>query len=169
MVNDSGLRWIVILPLLGVLYHAFVAPRLGRRSSSLLGPAVIGVAFACAAAAFVRLLGMNGFLVFHVLLLFVVCACGYIFSSARSRAGPALAFTLAFLGASVVPVYAVFLMPEIFNFSIIFVAYFFWLYKEVARPDAPPWPGVARWLPPRPVESAPPRPRAGARTPRRAS
>jgi len=59
MVNDSGLRWIVILPLFGVLFHTFVAPRLGRRSSSLVGPAVIGVAFACAAAAFMRLLGVE--------------------------------------------------------------------------------------------------------------
>ena len=40
--------------------------------------------------------------------------------------------TAAFLGASVLPVYGVFLMPEIFNFAIVFVAYFLWLYKEVA-------------------------------------
>ena len=37
------------------------------------------------------------------------------------------------------PVYAVFLTPEIFNFSIVFVAYFLWLYKEVAEPRS-------RWL-----------------------
>src|SRR5438093_2207831 len=92
--------------------------------------------YSIAAAPFVRLLGMNGFLVFHALLLFVACACGYLFLAARSRPGPALAFTLAFIGASVVPVYAVFLMPEIFNFSIVFIAYFLWLYKEVARPGS---------------------------------
>ena len=33
--------------------------------------------------------------------------------------------------------YAVFLMPEVFNFSLIFVAYFLWLYKEVASPRSP--------------------------------
>jgi NADH-quinone oxidoreductase subunit L len=59
MVTDPTLRWIVLFPLLGVLFHAFVAPRLGRRSSSLVGPAVVGVAFAVALAAFWRLLGVE--------------------------------------------------------------------------------------------------------------
>ena len=84
------------------------------------------------AAPFVRLLGLNGLLVFHVLLLFGVCVCGYTFLAARSRPGPSLVFALAFVGASCVPVYAVFLAPEIFNFSLVFVAYFLWLYKESA-------------------------------------
>ena len=84
------------------------------------------------AAPFVRLLGLNGLLVFHVLLLFGVCACGYTFLAARSRPGPALVFSTAFVGASCVPVYAVFLAPEIFNFSLVFFAYFLWLYKENA-------------------------------------
>jgi len=99
--------------------------------------------YSIAAAPFVWLLGMNGFLVFHALLLGVAATCGYVFLAARSRPGPALTFTLAFLGASVVPVYAVFLMPEIFNFTLIFVAYFFWLYKEVAKPRRPPLGGDA--------------------------
>ena len=90
------------------------------------------------AAPFVRVLGMNGFLVFHVLLLFIVCTCGYLFLRARSQPGPALLFTLAFVGAAVVPVYAVFLMPDLFNFALVFVAYFFWLYREVA-PTRSPW------------------------------
>jgi hypothetical protein len=85
-----------------------------------------------AVAPFVRAAGMNGFLVFHVLLLFGVCVCGYRFLSARSQPGPALLFTLAFVAATVVPVDAVFLPPEIFNFALVFFAYFLWLYKEVA-------------------------------------
>ena len=84
------------------------------------------------AAPFVRFLGLNGFLVLHVLLLFCVGMCGYAFLTARSRPGPALAFTLAFLGASCLPVYVVFLTPEVFNFSLVFFAYFLWCYKEVA-------------------------------------
>ena len=92
------------------------------------------IAYSLAAAPFVWLLGMNGFLVFHVLMLFVVGVCGYLFLAARSRPGPSLAFTLAFLGASVVPVYAVFLTSDLFNFALVFVAYFLWLYKEVAEP-----------------------------------
>ena len=90
------------------------------------------------AAPFVRLLGLNGFLVLHVLLLFGVCVCGYTFLAARSKPAPALIFTLAFVGATCVPVYAVFLAPEILHFSLIFLAYFLWLYKEVAA-DAPGW------------------------------
>ena len=90
------------------------------------------------AAPFVRALGLNGFLVLHVLLLFGVCVCGYKFLAARSAPGPSLLFTLAFVGATCVPVYAVFLAPEILHFSMIFFAYFLWLYKEV-KPDAPAW------------------------------
>ena len=91
------------------------------------------------AAPFVRMFGLNGFLVLHVLLLFGVCVCGYTFLAARSRPGPALVFTLAFVGASCVPVYAVFLAPEIFNFALVFFAYFLWLYKEVAPPEGSPF------------------------------
>jgi hypothetical protein len=90
------------------------------------------------AAPFVRLLGLNGFLVLHVLLLFGVCVCGYRFLAAQSPPTPALLFTLAFVGATCVPVYSVFLVPEILHFSLIFFAYFLWLYKEV-KPEAPPW------------------------------
>jgi hypothetical protein len=90
------------------------------------------------AAPFVRLFGLNGFLVLHVLLLFGVCVCGYQFLAARSQPAPALIFTLAFVGATCLPVYAVFLVPEVLHFSLIFFAYFLWLYKEV-RPDAPAW------------------------------
>jgi hypothetical protein len=84
------------------------------------------------AAPFVRLLGLNGLLVLNVLLLFGVCVCGYTFLAARSRPGPALAFTLAFVAAACIPVYAVFLLPEVFNFAVVSFAYFLWLYKEVA-------------------------------------
>jgi hypothetical protein len=31
----------------------------------------------------------------------------------------------------------VFLTPDVFNFALVFVAYFFWLYKEVGAPRAP--------------------------------
>lgn len=88
------------------------------------------------AAPFVRAFGLNGFLIMHVLLLFIAGTCAYAFLAARSRPGPALAFTLAFIFASCVPVYVVFLSPEILNFSLVAVAYFAWLYKEVA-PERP--------------------------------
>jgi hypothetical protein len=93
-----------------------------------------------AVAPFVWLLGLNGFLVFNVLLLFGVCMCGYIFLAARARPGPALAFTLAFIGATVVPVYGVFMTSDLFNFALVFFGYFAWLYKEAARPEGQPPP-----------------------------
>ena len=93
------------------------------------------IVYALFAAPFVRLLGMSGFLVLNVLLLYAVGVCGYFFLRAKSGPWPSLLFTLAFIGASIVPVDAVFLMPDLLNFALVFVAYFFWLYKEVAQPD----------------------------------
>jgi hypothetical protein len=91
-----------------------------------------------AVAPFVRVFGLNGFLVFNVLLLFGVAVCGYKFLAARGRPaeeGPALVFTLAFIGATVVPVYGVFMTSDLFNFALVFFGYFAWLYKEVAQPS----------------------------------
>jgi hypothetical protein len=93
-------------------------------------------------APFVWLFGLNGMLLFHVLLLAAVCAAGYAFLAARSSRPAALVFSLGFVGASVVPLYAVWLTSEMFNFAAVFLAYFFWFYKEVA-PAAVPAEG--RW------------------------
>ena len=90
------------------------------------------------AAPFVRVLGLNGMLVFHLVLLAGVALLGYRFIAARSPKPVALGFALAFLGASIVPVYGVWLTPEIFNLSCVFYAYFLWLYKEVAPPSPSP-------------------------------
>jgi hypothetical protein len=87
------------------------------------------------AAPFVKMFGTNGFLLLHAILLATVLLCGYLFLHARS--GPVVSVVLAsgFVMASVVPVYFVWLMPEVFNFSVVFLAYFCWLYKEVAREE----------------------------------
>ena len=96
-----------------------------------------------AASPFVRLFGTNGFLVFHALLLALVVWCSYVFLAARMPVGIAASLAAAFVLASVVPVYFVWIAPELFNFSLGLVAYFCWLYKEVA----PGPPGVrTRWL-----------------------
>jgi hypothetical protein len=76
--------------------------------------------------------GLNGLLAFNVLLLAGVFVCLYAFASARLPASAAALASTAFLGASIVPFYAVFLAPEIFNLSLACFAYFLWLYKEVA-------------------------------------
>jgi hypothetical protein len=89
--------------------------------------------YSVAAAPFVRLLGLNGFLVFNVLLIGVAVACGYTLLAQRARAGPAFVYTLAFVGATCVPVYVVFFTPEVFHFALVFMAYFLWLYKDSTR------------------------------------
>lgn len=97
------------------------------------------------AAPFVRFYGLNGLLIFNVLLLAVTGVTAYVFLAAKSSPASALLCTTALLGASAVPVYGVFLMPEIFNVTLVTLAYFLWLYKEVA-PDSPlakPWTSAA--------------------------
>lgn len=85
------------------------------------------------AAPFVRLFGTNGFLIFHALLLALNVAAAYLFLRARgSTPGWAAAFAAIFIFASVVPVYFVWLAPELFNFTVVLQAYFLWAYKLAA-------------------------------------
>jgi hypothetical protein len=91
-----------------------------------------------AAAPFVAVFGTKGFLVLHALLLALVLLCGYLFLHARSGPWPSAILAASFVLASVIPVYFVWIMPELFNFSLAFLAYFCWLYKEVARPERSP-------------------------------
>lgn len=96
------------------------------------------------AAPFVKGFGTNGFLLFHALLLSLVVFCGYLFLHARAPALPSLLLAGAFVMVSVVPVYFVWITPELFNFSLGLLAYFCWLYKEVATPGTSP--RGTRWL-----------------------
>ena len=84
------------------------------------------------AAPFVRLFGTNGFLLLNALLLALAGWCGYLFLAARSRPAIAALLSGGFVMASVVPVYYVWIAPELFNFTLAVVAYFCWTYKEVA-------------------------------------
>jgi len=88
------------------------------------------------AAPFVKVFGTNGFLVLHAVLLSFVILCGYLFLHARS--GPLVSAVLAtgFVMASVVPVYFVWITPELFNFSIALWALFLWSYKEAVADTA---------------------------------
>jgi hypothetical protein len=112
-----------------------------ERSDPATDRAYYGKSFAYSlfAAPFVRAAGLNGMLVFHALLLVGIGVCGYLFLVAQ-RASPASAvlFTTAFFCAAAVPVYSVFLMPEVFNVALVFFAYFLWLYKEVRRANVHP-------------------------------
>ena len=88
--------------------------------------------YSVAAAPFVRLFGTNGMLVLHALSVMAVLVCGFLFLSANSSPGASLGYTLTFFLASVVPAYFIWLTPEVFNLSLVFLGLFFWLYKERA-------------------------------------
>jgi cell shape-determining protein MreD len=96
------------------------------------------------AAPLVRLFGVRGLLLTNLALLGLVAWCGYCFAAARAPANAAMAFTVAFFGASIVPLYVIWYTPEIFNLSAVFVAYFLWLYKEVAPPTTGRFAGLLR-------------------------
>jgi hypothetical protein len=87
------------------------------------------------AAPFVKIFGTNGFLVFHALLLTLVTWCAYRFLHARMPASTSALLAAAFVLVTVVPVYFVWITPELFNFALGVFAYFCWLYKEVAPPS----------------------------------
>src|SRR5690606_2114893 len=84
-------------------------------------------AYPLAAAPFVRLFGTNGFLVLNTLLLWAAFMAVYLFTSARSGPWVGVLWAGAFVFATVVPVYVVWTTPELFNWSLGALAYFFWL------------------------------------------
>lgn len=93
---------------------------------------------------FVLLGGVGGLLVLNLVLLGICTACAIRFCQARMGRWSGTVLGLIFLGASVVPVYPAFLMPEMINVTLVFVAYFLWFYKEVAPASA--WRGWhGRW------------------------
>lgn len=90
------------------------------------------------AAPLIAIFGTSGFLLLNAICLSLVLLCGYLFLHARSRPWPSAILAAGFVMGSVVPVYLVQIMPEVFNFSVICLAYFCWLYKEVAAPERSP-------------------------------
>jgi hypothetical protein len=93
---------------------------------------------------FVELFGTNGFLVLNALLLSLAVWCSYLFLHARMPPAIAASLAGAFVLATVVPVYYVWITPELFNFAIGLLAYFCWLYKEVEVRECAP--RGMRWL-----------------------
>lgn len=91
------------------------------------------VVYPLLAAPFVRVFGLNGMMLLHVCLLASAGLAAYFFLVAQGPPARALILTTAFFGASVLPVYGVFLMPELFNFTLVMVAYFLWLRREVSH------------------------------------
>jgi hypothetical protein len=91
-------------------------------------------AYPLLAAPFVWLLGTNGFLLLNALLLSAAFLAIYTFAAARTAPLAALLWAAAFVFASVVPVYTIWIAPELFNWALTAIAYFLWLYK-VAAPN----------------------------------
>lgn len=98
---------------------------------------------AAVAAPLVRLFGLNGLFLTNLLLLVAVVAAGYVFASAQCTPWMALALATGFIGASVAPIYTLWLTPEIVNLAFSFLAYFLFFYKDVAPA---PTSRAGRWL-----------------------
>ncbi|MCC6163465.1 MAG: hypothetical protein IT182_08970 [Acidobacteria bacterium] len=98
-----------------------------------------------AAAPFIMLVGTNGFLVLHALLLTACFGAVYAFVRARATASAALGYAVVFLFASAAPVYFVWLTPELFNLSFVLLGLFLWAYKEVAPAAAQTGTWLDRW------------------------
>ena len=90
------------------------------------------------AAPLILLFGTNGFLLLNAIALSRVLLAGYLFLHARSGAWPSALLAAGFVMASVVPVYFAQMMPEVFNLSLACLAFFCWLYKEVATRERSP-------------------------------
>jgi hypothetical protein len=97
-----------------------------------------------AAAPFVWLLGTNGFLVLNALLLAAAFVATYTFTAVRSGPVIGLLWASAFVFASVIPVYAIWIAPELFNWALAVLAYFLWLFKLAGPAAAVPARGA--WL-----------------------
>lgn len=97
-----------------------------------------------AAAPFVRMAGLRGFYILHALLLATSFLAAYAFLAAHSGSRPALLFSSAFFGVSVLPTYVVRYYSDFFIFALVLFGYFFWLYKEVARPADGRWSRLLR-------------------------
>jgi hypothetical protein len=97
--------------------------------------------YPAAAAPFVFLGGLGGLVVFNWLMLAGCVWAGATFCRAVAGTRRGWLMGVAFIAASVVPIYAAWLTSEIFNFTLIFAAYFLWLYKKVAPAQSIGWLG----------------------------
>jgi len=77
----------------------------------------------------VKIFGSNGFFVFHSFLLFLVLYAGFLFFSLFNKYGRAFLIIITFIFASVTAAYYLWMSPDFFNFSLVFLILFLWLYK----------------------------------------
>ena len=84
------------------------------------------------AAPFVWLFGTNGFLLLNALLMAAAFLIAYSVSSRLSGPTNGMLIATAFVFATVVPVYAVWMTPELFNLVLGLLAYYLWLSPYVS-------------------------------------
>ncbi len=85
--------------------------------------------YALFAAPFVKIFGINGFLVFHSVLLFLLLFMGYSYLRLGNSDNLALITTLTFIFASIAWIYFIWISPDFFNMVLIFSILFLCLYK----------------------------------------
>jgi hypothetical protein len=88
-------------------------------------------AYALVAAPFAKLGGLGGLFMLNTVLLAACAWCAAVFAAARVGSPWGWTIGVLFIAASSAPAWAVFLMPDVFSFALVFIAYFLWLYKEV--------------------------------------
>jgi hypothetical protein len=93
-------------------------------------------AYSLFAAPFVRIFGYNGFLVFHSFLLLIVMMLGYAYFSLANSPLTSISYLLTFLFGSVAGVYYLWISPDFFNFCLVFIIFFLWIYK-IKRRETP--------------------------------
>lgn len=84
-------------------------------------------------APFLRVFGVNGFYVFHTILLMLMVLMGTMYYSLQNSPQFSLSVTLTFLFASVAMVYFIWISPDFFNIFMAFTVIFLWLYKHKHR------------------------------------
>ncbi len=86
-------------------------------------------AYSLFAAPFVRVFGYNGFFVFHSILLLIVMLLGFSYFSLANAPLTSITYLLTFLFGSVAGVYYLWISPDFFNFCLVFIIVFLWIYK----------------------------------------
>ncbi|MCJ7580299.1 MAG: hypothetical protein MUP98_07170 [Candidatus Aminicenantes bacterium] len=100
-------------------------------------------------APFYRIFGVNGFFVFHTILLMLMVLMGFMYFSIHNTPLLSLSATLTFLFASAAMVYFIWISPDFFNIFMAFTVIFLWLYKhkyKEAKPEETQKKWVTRFL-----------------------
>lgn len=101
-------------------------------------------AYSLFAAPFVRVFGYNGIFVFHSILLLIVMSLGTAYFSLANSPLTSISYLLTFVFGSVAGVYFLWISPDFFNFCLVFIIYFLWIYKIKRREEPASAPETAR-------------------------